>query len=234
MSGVSQSTKPSEEASARKVSRRWPLISAIVTVVLAAALGATIAVRGGNLPLETDTEWLEEIAESRSIVFDVPALFMDWLGGGLVGALIVPLATVAVLCLFRRFWAALYYAIAAALSAGIVQLLKAVFDRPRPEDMMVLSDAGSFPSGHVANAATIAVTLGIIFSKPWVWIAGVRYTILMLLSRTYLCVHWFSDTIGGLLIGAGVAISVWAPFALRLQRERETARNHVPRTGATR
>ena len=85
---------------------------------------------------------------------------------------------------------------------------------------MVTSDFGSFPSGHVANAATIAVTIGVIVPIVWVWIAGAAYTVLMALSRTYLGVHWFTDTVGGLLVGAGVALLLWALFAVPLERER--------------
>lgn len=221
-----------ETRTARKVTRRWPLISAVVAIAVAAALGGLIAIRG-NSALEADTEWLEDILDERSAWLDTPALLLDWLGGGVVGIFVVPLAVVLILCVLRRFWAALYFAIASALSAGLVQLLKGTFERPRPLEMMVLSDAGSFPSGHVANAATIAVTLGIIVSRVWVWAAGVAYTILMLLSRTYLGVHWLTDTIGGALLGAGVAVLVWAPFATRLERERDRLRGSHPRTGVT-
>jgi membrane-associated phospholipid phosphatase len=221
-----------ETRAARKVTRRWPLISAIVAIAVAAALGGLIAIRG-NSALEADTEWLEDILDERSAWLDTPALLLDWLGGGIVGIFVVPLAVVLILCVLRRFWAALYFAMASVLSAGLVQLLKGTFERPRPLEMMVLSDAGSFPSGHVANAATIAVTLGIIVSRVWVWAAGVAYTILMLLSRTYLGVHWLTDTIGGALLGAGVAVLVWAPFATRLERERDRLRGGHPRTGVT-
>jgi undecaprenyl-diphosphatase len=41
----------------------------------------------------------------------------------------------------------------------------------------------------------------------------------MMLSRTYLGAHWVSDTVGGMLVGAGMAVIVWAPFAERLYRE---------------
>jgi undecaprenyl-diphosphatase len=41
----------------------------------------------------------------------------------------------------------------------------------------------------------------------------------MMLSRTYLGAHWISDTIGGMLVGAGVAVIVWAPFVEKLYRE---------------
>jgi undecaprenyl-diphosphatase len=67
----------------------------------------------------------------------------------------------------------------------------------------------------------MAVVLAIILRRTWVWVAGVVYVILMLLSRTYLGAHWLSDTVGGLLLGAGVAVIVWAPIANRLYRENE-------------
>lgn len=205
----------------RKLSRRWPLVSGLVVVVLSAILGLIIAQREGNLPFEFDSGWMEEVLEERSLWLDVPARLMDWLGGGLVGILVIPIGIIVALCLARRFWGAGYYALAALLSVGLVQLLKAVFDRPRPEELLVVTDAGSFPSGHVANAATMAVVLAIIVNRWWVWFIGIGYVVLMALSRTYLGAHWVSDTAAGALIGAGVAVIVWVPFAYRVDRERQ-------------
>jgi membrane-associated phospholipid phosphatase len=48
----------------------------------------------------------------------------------------------------------------------------------------------------------------------------------MMVSRTYLGAHWISDTIGGMLIGVGVAVILWAPFAFLLYREQR--RPHPP------
>jgi membrane-associated phospholipid phosphatase len=208
---------------ARRVTRRWPLVSGILAVVVAAAAGALIGLRESNV--EFDVAWMENLSEVRSPFWEVPARLMDFLGGGWFGVFAVPIGVAVLLILAKRRWAAVYFLIASILSAGIVQLLKNLYDRARPEQILVVTDHGSFPSGHVANAATLAVALGIILGRVWVWFAGAVYTVLMLLSRTYLGAHWLSDTLGGLLVGAGVAVIVWAPFASRLNRERAPRRS---------
>lgn len=216
------------EAVAARVTNRWPYISGAIALGSVLLLGALIFFRENNLPFEIDTEWMGEIVEHRNPFWQFPAMVMNNVGGGLIGALIVPLVIIGVLCIIRRFWSALYFAIATVLSAGLVQLLKGIYDRPRPSEILVSADIGSFPSGHVANAATMAVVLGFIVRRLWVWMAGIAYTIIMLLSRTYLGAHWLSDTVGGLILGAAVAVVVWAPFAQKLLHERR-ARSRAPR-----
>ena len=90
---------------------------------MAVLLGALIALRGS--PLAADEEFMNELLEERAPWFDVPALFLDWIGGHLVGVVIVPLAMVIWLLALRRPWAAGFSIVAAAVSAGLVQLLKA-------------------------------------------------------------------------------------------------------------
>ncbi|GLI26248.1 hypothetical protein ARHIZOSPH14_04900 [Agromyces rhizosphaerae] len=218
--GETKATDAAGEAEAIEVGRRVPLFSGIAAVLLAAGLGLLIAGRFDGLPVEIDEEWAEEILEIRGPVGIWLATVMDRLGGGVIGVLVVPVVTIVALLLLRRPWGAAYFLAASVASAALVQLLKQLFGRARPEDMLVTSDFGSFPSGHVANAATIAVTLGVIVPRVWVWAAGTAYVVLMLVSRTYLGVHWFTDTIGGMLVGAGVALMLWAPFARPLERER--------------
>ncbi|MRX44597.1 phosphatase PAP2 family protein [Agromyces kandeliae] len=199
------------------VGRFVPFAAGIAALVIALVLGIVIALRG---LFEIDEEWAEDIFTLRGPIGDLFAYGMNALGGGVIGVFVVPIAIAVILLAVRRPWAALYFVTASVASALIVQLLKNLFGRARPEDIIVLSDFGSFPSGHVANAATIAVTIGIIVPRGWVWFWGVVYTVLMAISRTYLGAHWITDTIGGALVGAGAALLVWTVFAQRMERER--------------
>lgn len=218
---VADDLRPAQrEAKAQWVGRRVPLVSGAGGIVVAALLGVVIMARSGGLPFEFDEEWAEDLVEIRGPVGDLFGYFMNMLGGGVAGVFVVPVVTAVILLVVRRPWAALYFLVASAGSAGVVQILKRSFMRARPEDILVTSDTGSFPSGHVGNAATIAVALAVILPYVWVWVLGAVYTILMAISRTYLGAHWLSDTIGGLLVGAGVALVVWGLFAVPLERER--------------
>ena len=219
--GASAGLLPAQrERRARSYGRRVAVTAGIAGLVLAVLLGGVVMLRNGGLPFEVDEEWAEDVLGFHGPVGDLIAYFMNWLGGGFVGVVVIPVGVGIVLVIARRPWGALYFIVASAASAGVVQLLKDLYGRARPEDMLVSSDFGSFPSGHVANAATIAVALGVIVPVVWVWVGGAVYTVLMAITRTYLGVHWFTDTVGGLLVGAGVALIVWAVFAVPLERER--------------
>ncbi|MBX3100333.1 MAG: phosphatase PAP2 family protein [Salinibacterium sp.] len=210
-------SQPISAPIAHRISRLWPLVSGGTAVLVALALGVIVGVRSGQYGI--DTEWLEELVEHRSPVWDVPAYVMSFLGGGWFGVILVPVGVAIALLIARKPWSALYFVVASALSAGTVQLLKSLFARARPEEILISADFGSFPSGHVANAATISVALAILLQRRWVWFAGAAWTALMIFSRTYLGAHWLSDTVGGLLLGGAGAVFVWAPLAARLQKE---------------
>jgi undecaprenyl-diphosphatase len=195
-------------------------VSGIVALLLVVVGGLLIAIRQFNVvPYAIDHEWMDELYENRTPFWEGIARFFDWLGGGVVGIFVVPIAVAVLLVLMKRRWGALFFLIASLISAGVVQILKNTVDRPRPEQILVTADFGSFPSGHTANAATIAVVLGIVFIRWWVWALGALYTAAMLISRNYLGAHWLTDTVGGLVLGAALVLIVWAPLAHRLHRE---------------
>lgn len=198
------------------------LVAGLVLITLACGLGWWILTHG-EPPFAVDTWWNAAMAELSSAFLTGFSRVMNWVGGGWFGVLVVPLGGAIGLILLRRPWAAAFFLTAEAVSAGGVQVLKHLFGRVRPEDIIVVSDYGSYPSGHVANAATIAVAAAVIFPRVWVMIVGACWVLLMAFSRTYLHAHWLSDTVGGALIGAGAALLVAAAFAVPMARERIAA-----------
>lgn len=162
---------------------------------------------------------MEDIVAHRGPFLDVVAFVFNYLGGGWIAVFLLPIVGALVLWRLRGRWTAIYFFAASALSGLVVQILKNAFGRARPDDFLLQIGSPSFPSGHTANAATLAVALGLLLGRWWVWTLGVVYTILMALSRTYLGVHWATDTLGGMLVGAGIAFILWAPFASRIKQE---------------
>lgn len=209
---------------------RWRRPAAIAAGAGAAAtllLGLLVRIR--IIDEEVDAEWMEEVLEMRGPFWEAVSRVFDFLGGGWFAIWVVPLGAAVVLLLLRRPWSAGLVIVVSAGSAGIVQLLKALYGRARPEDILLSLDNGSYPSGHVANAATLAVLLAVLTARWWVAVAGAVYVVLMALSRTYLGAHWITDTIGGALLGAAIALAGWVLLAPRLRTERVTPR---PREGS--
>ena len=200
---------------------RWALTVGIAAILLATLLGASIMLLNDGEPTAADAAWLQFLVSTRDSFTLALAYFLNAFGGGVMGILVVPLAIVAFLLIVRRPVGAAFSVAAALASTLIVQILKNIFDRARPEDILVIADHGSFPSGHVANAATIAVTFAVLFPRVWVRVVGVVYVLLMAWSRALLGAHWLTDTLGGALIGAGTVLVLWVIAAPWLEAERQ-------------
>ena len=200
--------------------QRFRAVVGVVLIALACALGAWVDFRGPS-PFAVDVWWNQLFSAAPSQPVFVFAIVMDTVGGHLTAVLIVPLLGALALFLSRRRWSAVYFLAASVGSALLVQVVKHTFGRARPEDILILSDYGSFPSGHTANAATIAVVAAVLFPHLWVRIVGVAWVVLMAFSRTYLHAHWLSDTVGGALIGAGAAFVLAAAFSRLRARDED-------------
>lgn len=191
----------------------------ILLIVLAIGVGVLVTL---DADMRLDPWWNAFVVQAD---FLRPlALVLNFVGGGWFATFVAPLGGAALLLALRRPWGALFALTAFIASAAAVQVLKAIFGRARPEDMIVLSDHGSFPSGHTANAATIAAIAAVLVPRVWVGLVGAAWTVTMALSRTLLHAHWFSDTVGGALAGVGATLVIAACFAIALERERERHR----------
>lgn len=88
-------------------------------------------------------------------------------------------------------------------------ILKPLIDRPRPwlmvEGLINLvnePDPKSFPSGHTSAAFAAATAFFRTLPKGWVRWAALAVAALMGLSRLYVGVHYPSDVLAGVLVGA--------------------------------
>ena len=65
----------------------------------------------------------------------------------------------------------------------------------------------SFPSGHVTSAAACMTAVCLCLRKKWyVLCSAVLYVLLMGAARNYLMVHYPTDVIGGMIVGAAAGI----------------------------
>ena len=118
--------------------------------------------------------------------------------------------------------------LASALVAwGLLEAVYAVYDRPRPEE--VVADAtlnghswahlNSFPSGHMAITAALAVAFALAFPRLryalWAYVAAVAFT------RVMFGAHFPLDVLAGTALGTASALLVAVAFE-RLRRRADS------------
>ncbi|WP_370410340.1 phosphatase PAP2 family protein [Streptomyces fradiae] len=199
--------------------------STLGLVLLCAVLAAGVHLRvasgaSGLQPL--DDRWLRLMGEPRAGALQGLANALDVLGGPL--GVMVPLAFAGCLCVYGRWRSGLFVLTVAVLASGVVvPLLKAVADRDRPPHPSVLVNDGSFPSGQVFAAVALVIAAAVVVFPPrarrWWWAFGALYVGAMAWSRTWLHTQWLTDSLGGVLAGAGTTLMVWWAFAPLLRRE---------------
>ncbi|HNR02998.1 MAG TPA: phosphatase PAP2 family protein [Anaerolineaceae bacterium] len=117
----------------------------------------------------------------------------------------------------------LWHSMTALMAAGSVGLalvvlaIKFTIRRRRPEGKWGAiyrnTDPHSFPSGHAARTAMLAV-IALAIGPLWFGLILLVWAPLVSLARVWMGVHYFSDVIVGMLIGvlAGVVVLQLAPW----------------------
>ncbi|MGI6251662.1 MAG: phosphatase PAP2 family protein [Anaerolineaceae bacterium] len=112
---------------------------------------------------------------------------------------------------------AVLWAVGLVILAAFVLLIKFLVRRPRPEgewgQIYRDTDPHSFPSGHAARAALIAVLI-VKLTGGWLAIVVIMWAILVGWSRIALKLHYLSDVLIGWLIGvvSGLLASQYYPW----------------------
>lgn len=166
-----------------------------------------------------------DIAFSRVFALYRPGwlvIFMKgitWVGFP-IGGLIIPAITEIALIVYKRYREALFLLLTMVI-IPVSDIFKALFGRPRPVTGQigfnpVASMGASFPSGHAAFSAAV---YGFIIFLVWNLIPGRKKILLSIVlgalilsvakSRIYLGAHFFTDIIGGLLLGFVWTAVLW-------------------------
>ena len=134
-------------------------------------------------------------------------------------ALIVTIVGAAILLLTRHWRGALALGLAYGVTQGIVQLVKEIVARPRPEANAALEGAHgfSFPSAHSATSVAVYATIALILVRASrrgynrVAVASLAGALVSAvgLSRVLLGAHYPTDVLAGWAFGALLASLCW-------------------------
>ncbi|SFN87668.1 phosphatase PAP2 family protein [Mycetocola miduiensis] len=218
--------------SAQRSSRRRPTpppaasdhprrVVLVVFVAAAIAFGIVSGLSYGKryLAEPVDLWWGDLMLEQRTDA----GLFLAWIPaviGGPIPMLIIGLAMVGTFLYLRWKVVALTVAAAMVTSVAMAAPLAAAVARTRPETSLAETVPTSFPSGHTAMAATVALVLALIFRHWLLWVLGTVWVVAMAWCRTYLEAHWLTDVIAGALLGIIAGSVAW--LAIETVRRRRT------------
>jgi hypothetical protein len=122
----------------------------------------------------------------------------------------------------------------ALVSWALLEAIYAVYDRPRPEETLdgiglnghSWGHLNSFPSGHMAITAALAVATALAFPRlralMWAYVAAVAFT------RVLFGAHFPLDTVAGTLLGTASALLVARILLRERPRHDDTAGTGEP------
>lgn len=212
----------------------------VICAALAAVLLILVAVRWS--PLMSLDRSVAEALHRRAVtepgLVQVNRVLTDWVWDPWTMRALIAVTVIALWWRGARLLA-VWVAATSALATAVQQGLKAALGRERPQwpDPVDSANYAAFPSGH---AMTAVVSCGLLLwllrlhgAGPRLWrtaltVAGVS-VVGVAVTRLYLGVHWMTDVVGGLLLGAAVvAFSTAGYTALRRRDGRDAALSRRP------
>ncbi len=161
------------------------------------------------------TAWL---VGHRSPVVDQMALMVTNAFGPTETACAAALVAVVAVVRFHSYLSGLTIIAAVGGASALCLAMKLVLARDRPPVGIqeTLETDYSFPSGHVVGTVALFGMLAVVVGmhrgeaiKKWLACSALVIVAAVALSRLYLGVHWFTDVLAGVLLGA-VAVQIGA------------------------
>ncbi len=195
------------------------------------------------------------VEAARDVTRSTPALrdvLVEWAWLSLPSHWYLATVPVLVWVWLRRWRARAVWGLATMLTCWYAATsAKLLVDRPRPSggDPWALAEGLSYPSGHAWNVA-VAWTATLLMTRPLLrrlaWLRGIATGLAVVavtvtaLDRVFLGVHYPSDVVGGVLLGAGLVFASYRGFRLDAYDSGHTGdvaasswADDRPRTGAS-
>lgn len=197
----------------------WPVFPIVALMLLFAGISwmvfaadtsaldrsAILALR--NMADRAGPEWVQESARNVTSLGSVLVVFL--IAGTFTGYLL----------LGGQRRSAILMLVSVLGGLALNDLLKTIFDRPRPDLALPSVDVvtSSFPSGHAALSSAAYLTMAGLFAhlaptaaaRAYVMGAAILFVFLIGMTRIYLGAHYPTDVLAGWCIGSAWALTCW-------------------------